>query len=71
MSPLSVSTLVFGPCVLDVPNARLLRAQVPVELAPRAFDLLCKLARRPSQLVTKDGLPEQVWGRRFITEAVI
>jgi len=64
-------TLQFGPFELDVPNARLLRGQAPVEMPPRAFDLLCHLATRPGQLVTKEELLDQVWGRRFITEAVI
>jgi len=61
----------FGPFELDIANARLARAGEAVPLSPRALDLLAFLARRAGQLVTKDELLDQVWGRRFITEGVI
>lgn len=61
----------FGPYRLDAAEARLTREGAPVELPPKAFELLCFLASRPGRLVTKDELLDQVWGRRFITEAVI
>lgn len=61
----------FGPYRLDADNARLTRGNTPVELPPKAFALLCFLAARPGRLVTKDELLDEVWGRRFITEAVI
>jgi predicted ATPase/DNA-binding winged helix-turn-helix (wHTH) protein len=61
----------FGPYALDAANARLTRGSQAVDLPPKAFELLCFLAARPGRLVTKDELLDQVWGRRFITEAVI
>lgn len=61
----------FGPFELDAAAAQLLRDGAPVHLPPRCFDLLRHLADRPGRLVTKDELLEQVWGRTFITEAVI
>jgi len=64
-------SLQFGPFTLDAAGARLTRDGVAVELPPRSFDLLRHLAERPGLLVTKDELLDQVWGRRFITEAVI
>jgi predicted ATPase/DNA-binding winged helix-turn-helix (wHTH) protein len=65
------SALRFGPYCLDAAEARLTRDGAPIELPPKAFELLCFLASRPGRLVTKDELLDQVWGRRFITEAVI
>jgi DNA-binding winged helix-turn-helix (wHTH) protein len=71
MSAPSAAALRFGPFQLDTANARLTRDGQPVELAPKAFELLAFLACRPGQLVTKDELLDAVWGRRFITEGVI
>ena len=61
----------FGPYRLDIGEARLSRDDHPVALRPKAFELLVALADRANQLVTKDELLDQVWGRRFITEGVI
>ena len=47
---------------LDPANALLLRDGLPVELAPKAFGVLCHLAGRPGQLVTKDELLDAIWG---------
>lgn len=69
--PAARPPLAFGPFVLDVANARLTRDGTPVELRPKAFELLAALAARPRQLVSKDELLDSVWGRRFITEGVI
>lgn len=63
--------LQFGPFTLDAAGARLTRDGVAIELPPRSFDLLRHLAERAGRLVTKDELLDQVWGRKFITEAVI
>ncbi len=71
MNPPVLRPVEFGPYLLDMPGARLLRGTSAVDLPPRSFELLCHLASRPGQLVTKDELLDQVWRRRFITEAVI
>ncbi len=42
-----------------------------LEVPPRAFSVLCELARRPGQLVTKDALLDAVWGHRHVTESVL
>jgi DNA-binding winged helix-turn-helix (wHTH) protein len=57
--------------VLDERAASVLRNGDPVALAPKAFEVLRFLARRPGRLVTKHELLDGVWGRRFITEGVI
>ncbi len=70
-TPSPTGVLHFGPFVLDVAGARLIRGASPVALRPKAFDLLVVLASRPGELVSKDALLDLVWGRRFITEGVI
>lgn len=68
---LKPDVLQFGPFRLDIDESRLTREGSPVPLRPKAFELLTALARSPRQLVTKEQLLDQVWGRRFITEGVI
>ena len=61
----------FGGFELDEANARLTHQAKAVVLPPRAFSVLCELARRPSQLVTKDKLLDAVWGHRHVSESVL
>lgn len=61
----------FGGFELDEANAQLKRHTRVLELPPRAFSVLCELARRPGQLVTKDALLDAVWGHRHISESVL
>src|SRR4051812_13352485 len=61
----------FGEFELDEANARLKRRTQVLDVAPRAFSVLCALARRPGQLVTKDELLDAVWGHRHVTESVL
>lgn len=61
----------FGDFQLDEANARLTRGGRPVDLAPKAFELLCALARSPGQLLTKDALLDTVWGHRHFSESVL
>lgn len=42
-----------------------------MELPPRAFQVLCELARRPGQLVTKDALINAVWGHHHLNESAL
>ncbi|CAN5178339.1 hypothetical protein BH10PSE17_BH10PSE17_05940 [soil metagenome] len=70
-TPTTSRVLCFGPFQLDIEQSRLTRDGSPVALRPKAFELLSALARCPQQLVTKEQLLDQVWGRRFITEGVI
>ena len=69
-APLAV-TLRFGPYRLEPANALLLRDDARLELPPRAFAVLCHLAARPGQLVTKEELLDAVWGHRFVGESVV
>lgn len=61
----------FGEFVLDEGNARLSRNGAPVEIAPKAFSVLCTLVRQPGQLVVKDALLDAVWGHQHVSESVL
>jgi len=61
----------FGSFELDEANARLTGTGQVIALPPRAFSVLCSLARQPGQLLTKDQLLDEVWGHRFVSESVL
>ena len=63
--------LQFGPFRIDEAEALLSREGETVEVPPRAFQVLCELARHPGQLVTKDALLDAVWGHRHINESAL
>jgi DNA-binding response OmpR family regulator len=68
-APLPV--LSIGEFVLDESNARLTRDGAPQDLPPKAFAVLCLLARNAQKLVTKDELLDAVWGHRHVSESVL
>lgn len=61
----------FDAFDLDEDNARLSRDGQPIALAPKAFAVLCTLARQPGQLVTKAVLLDMVWGHQHVSESVL
>src|ERR1700693_2786068 len=58
----------FGQFVLDPGRRTLSRADSPVSLTPKAFDVLLFLVRNPNRLVTKEELLQAVWGDPFVEE---
>jgi len=50
----------FGQFVLDPGRRTLSRADSPVFLTPKAFDVLTFLVQNPNRLVTKDELLQAV-----------
>src|ERR1700751_3754232 len=58
----------FGPFALDSRKRTLSRADSPVSLTPKAFDVLLFLAQNPNRLVTKEELLQAVWGDTFVEE---
>src|SRR3984893_15615276 len=58
----------FGQFVLDPGRRTLFRADSPVSLTPKAFDVLLFLAQNPNRLVTKEELLRAVWGDTFVEE---
>src|SRR5882762_3226583 len=58
----------FGQFALDSRKRTLSRADSPVSLTPKAFDVLLFLVQNPNRLVTKDELLQAVWGDTFVEE---
>src|SRR6266481_429313 len=58
----------FGQFVLDSRKRTVSRADSPVYLTPKAFDVLLFLAQNPNRLVTKEELLQAVWGDTFVEE---
>jgi len=52
----------FGDIVIDLAARTVVRAGVPVPLAPKEYDLLVALARRAGTVVTRATLLRDVWG---------
>lgn len=51
----------FGPFTLEPAERRLLRDGAPVDLTPKALDVLTTLVERHGHLVTKEDLLDAVW----------
>ncbi|MDD5033249.1 MAG: AAA family ATPase [Methylococcaceae bacterium] len=61
----------FNRFRLDVSDASLCRDDQAVNLAPKAFALLCCLVERAGRLVSKDELFDAVWAHRYISESAL
>jgi DNA-binding winged helix-turn-helix (wHTH) protein/tetratricopeptide (TPR) repeat protein len=61
----------FDAFELDESGVRLTRQGQPVSLPPKAFGVLCALARNPGQLMTKNALLDAVWGHQHVSESVL
>src|SRR5580698_752191 len=58
----------FGEFDLDPSRRTLSRADLPISLTPKAFDVLLFLVQNPNRLVTKEELLQAVWGDTFVEE---
>ncbi len=58
----------FGQFALDSRRRTLSRADSPISLTPKAFDVLLFLAQNPNRLVTKEELLQAVWADTFVEE---
>jgi DNA-binding winged helix-turn-helix (wHTH) protein/tetratricopeptide (TPR) repeat protein len=58
----------FGQFALDPGRRTLSRADSPVSLTPKAFDVLLFLVQNPNRLVTKEELLQAVWGDTVVEE---
>src|SRR5690349_17567152 len=61
----------FDAFELDEADARLKLDGKPVALPPKAFGVLCALARQPGVLVTKNALLDAVWGHQHVSDSVL
>jgi DNA-binding winged helix-turn-helix (wHTH) protein/tetratricopeptide (TPR) repeat protein len=59
----------FGDCLLDVGQRTLHRGGRPIELQPKAFDLLVYLVEHRDRTVGKDELQAAIWPNVIVTEA--
>jgi TolB-like protein/DNA-binding winged helix-turn-helix (wHTH) protein len=67
-SSLADGYLRFGQFALDSRKRTVSRAESPVFLTPKAFDVLLFLVQNPNRLVTKEELLQAVWGDTFVEE---
>src|SRR5215469_18752452 len=59
----------FGDFELDLAARSLTKSGTPVPLAPKTFDLLAMLVRRPGTLFSKREIIEELWPDTFVEEA--
>ena len=58
----------FGPFRLDTTERLLLREGKPVQLTPKAYEMLLALVERSGHIVEKDELLKEVWPDQFVEE---
>src|SRR5712672_2365222 len=58
----------FGQFALDSRKRTVSRADSPISLTPKVFDVLLFLAQNPNRLVTKEELLQAVWADTFVEE---
>lgn len=63
--------LAFGPFVLEPETGRLYRGEHVIPLAPKPFETLLYLVRRPGRVVSKAELMETLWHDTYVTEDVL
>jgi TolB-like protein len=72
MSDRSPATIYrFAEFELDTGRFELRRVGQVVPVEPQVLSLLTMLVARADALVTKDELNEEIWGRRFVSDAAI
>lgn len=64
-----MSSMQFGPFLIDLEERVLRRDGQLVPLTPKAFDVLAALAEEPGRLVSKDELLRKVWPDTFVEES--
>ena len=62
------AVLRVGPLEINFIDRTVRRGTREIELSPREFELLNYLMRRPSQIVTRGMLLEDVWHYRFVPQ---
>jgi DNA-binding winged helix-turn-helix (wHTH) protein len=56
----------FGVYELDRDAMELRKHGVPIRLQEQPFRVLAMLAERPSEVITREQLQEQIWGNTFV-----
>jgi adenylate cyclase len=68
MTAVSPETIHFADFVLDLARCSLRRGADDVQLRPKAFNMLCYMARHPGRLIPKDELIAATWPSLFVTD---
>lgn len=55
-------TIAFGDIAMDLERREVMRANQPIALTTREFDLLATLLREPGRVFTREQLIDRVWG---------
>lgn len=63
--------IVFGPFQLDTVNKRVWRGRQEVKLRPMAVTVLQALLEHAGELLSKEDLLKQVWGRTYVTKTAL
>lgn len=61
----------FGPFYLDTSERLLIKGGTPVQLTPKAFDILLLLVKEHSRLVGKGRLMDTIWPEIFVEEKTL
>src|SRR5215510_4769542 len=69
MAPGPAEVVTFGPFKLYAPHRKLFCGNEEVHLGGRAMDVLLALARKKSELVTKEQLFAAAWPNIFVHES--
>jgi len=67
----NIDLFCFGEFVLDSAQRELRKQGTPVEIEPRAFDVLLYLARNRDRAVDKDELQDAAWPGMIVTETAL
>lgn len=59
----------FGECTFDPVRREVRRAERPLHLSPKAFELLRLLVETRPRAMSKDALFERLWPATFVTDA--
>jgi len=62
-------TVTLGPLHIDIPGHRVTRDDEEISLTPTEFRLLVELARRPTQVFTREMLLDKVWGYSYLGDS--
>src|SRR5687767_12056149 len=61
----------IGECLIEPRQNRIVRPDAELHLEPRAMHLLVCLAERAGEVVSRESLNEQVWGKIVVTDQAV
>lgn len=67
----SAAVVRFEEFQIDLDTMQLRRADTPVDLEPRSFDLLVYLINQSGRLVSREELLDELWGHRYVSDAAL